>query len=96
MPSPELRYKVKNLYKEVISNLIHSMIDSQLLYLGREYPLGFKCYFRPRLHAAFVKNRDLKSDEEIEKRLKAGEYVKKGTSLLIIPANILKSKLCTT
>jgi hypothetical protein len=50
-----------------------------MLYLGRDYPLGYADYFRPRLHAAFMKNKDVTSDDEIEKCLKIGEYVKKGT-----------------
>lgn len=51
-----------------------------MLYLGRDYPLGFEEYFRPRLHDAFMKNKDLTEQGEIEKCLKVGEYVKKGIS----------------
>jgi len=69
MSSPQLRYKVKFLYKE-------------LLYLGRDYPLGYTDYFRPRLHSAFMKNKDITSDDEIEKCIKIGEYVKKEIEML--------------
>jgi len=50
----------------------------QLLYLGRDYPLGYTEYFRPRLHDAFMKNKDLTQAGEIEQCIKVGEYVKKG------------------
>jgi Complex 1 protein (LYR family) len=76
MTSPQLRYKVKYLYKEV--DFLRMSLICQLLYLGRDYPLGYEDYFRPRLHAAFIKNKDITSDKEIEKCLKLGEYVKKG------------------
>lgn len=46
------RYRVKALYK-------------QLLYLGRDWPQGYDNYFRPRLHSAFMKQRDLKDEEQI-------------------------------
>jgi len=46
--------------------------------LGREYPLGYENYFRPRLKAAFMKNRDLKNHDEIRGAIDKGEYVIKG------------------
>ncbi|KAI9890856.1 MAG: hypothetical protein M1814_003495 [Vezdaea aestivalis] len=48
----------------------------ELLYLGRDYPLGYE-YFRPRLREAFGKNKALVRDEEIEKAIERAEYVKK-------------------
>ncbi|KAI9310483.1 hypothetical protein BX666DRAFT_2145051 [Dichotomocladium elegans] len=61
MSSP-LRPRVVALYK-------------QLVYLGREYPLGYSDYFRPRLKAAFMKKRDLTDEEDIKKAIAMGEYV---------------------
>lgn len=48
----------------------------QLLYLGREYPLGYD-YFRPRLHKAFSAKSGLEDEAEIRKALDGAEYVKK-------------------
>ncbi|GAB7353878.1 hypothetical protein MBLNU459_g4233t1 [Dothideomycetes sp. NU459] len=61
-PSP-LRFRVIRIYKE-------------LLYLGREYPLGYD-YFRPRLHKAFASKSGLKDENDIKKGIEAAEYVKK-------------------
>lgn len=62
-PNPALRRQVINIYKE-------------LLYLGREYPLGYD-YFRPRLHKAFMSQAGLRDDEKIENGIKRAEFVKK-------------------
>ncbi|KAL2027356.1 hypothetical protein VTO58DRAFT_111447 [Aureobasidium pullulans] len=59
----QLRYQVIRIYKE-------------LLYLGREYPLGYD-YFRPRLHKAFSSKANLISEAEIKKGIESAEYVKK-------------------
>ncbi|RHZ52956.1 hypothetical protein Glove_454g1 [Diversispora epigaea] len=56
-----LRYQVKDLYK-------------RLLFLGREYPLGYS-YFYPKLKNAFMKNRNLTNEDEIKKAIDSGEYV---------------------
>lgn len=48
----------------------------QLLYLGKDYPKGFD-YFRAKLKAAFMKNRNVKNPQEIEILLARGEYVVK-------------------
>ncbi|OZJ01415.1 hypothetical protein BZG36_05676 [Bifiguratus adelaidae] len=56
----------------------------QLVYLGREYPLGYEEFFRPRLKAAFLKKRDLKDTEEIDKAIRMGEYIVKGNFLLLL------------
>lgn len=50
---------------------------SELLYLGREYPLGYD-YFKPRLHKAFASKAGLTDEAEIKKGLEQAEYVKKG------------------
>ena len=50
----------------------------ELLYLGREYPLGFENYFRPRLHKAFKAKSGLQDEDEIKKSIAQAEYVKKG------------------
>lgn len=64
MTSPtQLRYQVIRIYKE-------------LLYLGREYPLGYD-YFRPRLHKAFSSKANLTSEAEIKKGIESAGYVKK-------------------
>ncbi|KAF2717399.1 complex 1 protein [Polychaeton citri CBS 116435] len=60
-----LRHEVIRIYKE-------------LLYLGREYPLGYD-YFRPRLHKAFSAKSHLQDEEQIRKSIETAEYVKKGT-----------------
>ncbi|QIX01070.1 hypothetical protein AMS68_006587 [Peltaster fructicola] len=58
-----LRHDVIRIYKE-------------LLYLGREYPLGYE-YFRPRLHKAFTAKASLHDEEQIRKAIAQAEYVKK-------------------
>ncbi|KAK4553431.1 hypothetical protein LTR86_009488 [Recurvomyces mirabilis] len=64
MPSTSpLRHDVIRIYKE-------------LLYLGREYPLGYD-YFRPRLHKAFMSKAGLQDQAEIHKGIEQAEYVKK-------------------
>ncbi|KAF2814197.1 uncharacterized protein BDZ99DRAFT_380911 [Mytilinidion resinicola] len=61
-----LRHEVIRIYKE-------------LLYLGREYPLGYD-YFRPRLHKAFASQAGLQDEEQIRQGIKRAEFVKKGES----------------
>ncbi|KAF8471831.1 hypothetical protein BDZ91DRAFT_716626 [Kalaharituber pfeilii] len=51
-------------------------IYKELLFLGREYPLGYE-YFRPRCHAAFMSNAAITDPEEIKKRIERAEFVKK-------------------
>lgn len=46
----------------------------QLLYYGREYPLGYD-YFQPRVKAAFLKNKDVKDPEKIQQLLDHGQYI---------------------
>ncbi|KAI4130391.1 MAG: hypothetical protein LQ347_003399 [Umbilicaria vellea] len=66
--NPALRQQVLNIYKE-------------LLYLGREYPLGYS-YFKPRLHKAFASQAELKDVEEIKKGIERAEFVKKEVEAL--------------
>ncbi|KAF1817645.1 hypothetical protein P152DRAFT_25613 [Eremomyces bilateralis CBS 781.70] len=62
-PNPALRHQVIKIYKE-------------LLYLGREYPLGFD-YYRPRLKKAFASQVHLEDEEKIKKGIERAEFVKK-------------------
>ncbi|KAG9253042.1 Electron transfer regulatory factor 1 [Emericellopsis cladophorae] len=66
--TPSLRHQVIALYKE-------------LLYLGREYPLGYD-YFRPRLHKAFMSKAGETDEDKIRKGISQGEYVKKEIEML--------------
>ncbi|KAJ5086735.1 hypothetical protein NUU61_008042 [Penicillium alfredii] len=68
MVNPELRRQVVQVYKE-------------LLFLGREYPLGYQ-YFRDRLHRAFAKQAHLRDDEQIRKGIARAEFVKKEVEAL--------------
>ncbi|KAJ6017468.1 hypothetical protein N7451_000847 [Penicillium sp. IBT 35674x] len=68
MVAPELRRQVINVYKE-------------LLWLGREYPLGYK-YFRDRLHRAFAGQAHLQDEEQIRKGIARAEFVKKEVEAL--------------
>ncbi|KAF2233688.1 hypothetical protein EV356DRAFT_503196, partial [Viridothelium virens] len=64
--SSTLRHDVIRIYKE-------------LLYLGREYPLGYD-YFRPRLHKAFASQAGLRHEDKIKEAIGRAQYVKKGMS----------------
>lgn len=44
--------------------------------MGKDYPQGFD-FFRPRLHNAFMKNKDVKDAEQIEKMIGHGQYIVK-------------------
>ena len=59
---------IKNLYKE-------------LLYLGKDYPLGYQ-FFKSKLHKAFIKNKDLTDELEIQKLIDQANYVKKEVETL--------------
>ncbi|KAJ9200102.1 hypothetical protein DTO166G4_1854 [Paecilomyces variotii] len=63
MTNPELRRQVINIYKE-------------LLFLGRDYPLGYD-YYRNRLHRAFSSQAHLTDEEQIRKGIHRAEFVKK-------------------
>ncbi|KGO73357.1 hypothetical protein PITC_086450 [Penicillium italicum] len=51
--------------------------DVELLFLGREYPLGYQ-YFRDRLHRAFASQTQITDEEQIRKGIARAEFVKKG------------------
>ncbi|KAJ5756353.1 hypothetical protein N7533_005896 [Penicillium manginii] len=68
MVAPELRGQVIAVYKE-------------LLFLGREYPLGYQ-WFRDRLHRAFSKQSHVTDEEEIRKGIARAEFVKKEVEAL--------------
>lgn len=55
--------------------------DVELLFLGREYPLGYQ-YFRDRLHRAFASQTHITDDEQIRKGIARAEFVKKGECCL--------------
>ncbi|RDK43642.1 hypothetical protein M752DRAFT_265509 [Aspergillus phoenicis ATCC 13157] len=63
MTNPELRAQVIHIYKE-------------LLFLGRNYPLGYE-YYRNRLHKAFSSQAHLDNEEQIRKGIARAEFVKK-------------------
>lgn len=56
-----LRSRVIQLYK----NLLH---------LGKDYPRGYD-YFRSRLKAAFLKNKDMTDPVQIEMCIARGQYI---------------------
>jgi hypothetical protein len=74
MTNPELRRQVINIYKE-------------LLYLGREYPLGYD-YFRQRLHKAFSGQAHLTDEEQIRTGVARAQFVKKGMIEAVISRNL--------
>lgn len=89
MANPELRRQVVNVYKGMVE--AHAQMappwgcatdsqDPELLFLGREYPLGYQ-YFRDRLHRAFAGQAHLRDEEQIRKGIARAEFVKKGRSL---------------
>ena len=51
----------------------------ELLFLGREYPLGYQ-YFRDRLHRAFSSQTQITDEDQIRKGIARAEFVKKGQS----------------
>ncbi|XP_072311107.1 LYR motif-containing protein 5A [Eucyclogobius newberryi] len=52
-----------------------------LLYLGREYPQG-QVYFRERLKAAFMRNKDETDPEKIKKLVAKGDFVIKELEMM--------------
>jgi hypothetical protein len=57
----------------------------ELLFLGRDYPLGYD-YFRTRLHRAFKANAHLEDEEQIRKGIARADFVRKGEG--ICPARV--------
>lgn len=52
-------------------------VITELLYLGREYPLGYD-YFKPRLHKAFMSRAGERDEDKIRAGIRQAEFVKKG------------------
>ena len=82
MASSPLRHDVIRIYKGIsiecsTSTQLELTGSLELLYLGREYPLGYD-YFKPRLHKAFSSKAGLQDEEQIKKGIEQAEYVKKG------------------
>ena len=46
----------------------------QLLFLGREYPLGYD-YFQPKCKRAFMGKRALTEEADVKKAVEFGEYI---------------------
>lgn len=69
--------------------------DVELLFLGREYPLGYQ-YFRDRLHRAFASQTHITDDEQIRKGIARAEFVKKGECFLFagFPISWLRLRMC--
>lgn len=60
------------------TTLIYIPLSPELLFLGREYPLGFD-YFRPRLRKAFNARAAERDEDKIRAGIKQAHFVKKGT-----------------
>ncbi|KAG5298226.1 NADH-ubiquinone oxidoreductase [Histoplasma ohiense] len=71
MTAPQLRHQVIRIYKE-------------LLFLGREYPLGYQ-FFRERLHRAFASQAHVTDEAKIVDGIRRAEYVKKGAFSALHP-----------
>jgi hypothetical protein len=52
------------------------MLYKELLYIGKEYPLGFS-FFKTKLKASFMKNQHLKSAQQIDRAISHGKFVYK-------------------
>ena len=53
----------------------------QLLYLGKDYPMGEQ-YFKNKVKQAFMKNKDVRDPEKIKMLIARGEYVIKEVEAL--------------
>ena len=87
MINSELRRQVINVYKgttrshhkpsKITTRTNGAARTAELLWLGREYPLGYQ-YFRDRLHRAFAGQAHLTDEDQIRKGIARAEFVKKG------------------
>ncbi|KAH6920339.1 hypothetical protein HPB50_028673 [Hyalomma asiaticum] len=68
-------------------------LPPQLLHLGRDYPKGYD-YFRSRLKAAFLKNRDVKDPEQLTMLLARGQYIIKELEALYMLKKYLSPNTC--
>ncbi|QSS64356.1 NADH-ubiquinone oxidoreductase [Histoplasma capsulatum] len=75
MTTPQLRHQVIQIYKDCRRR------NSELLFLGREYPLGYQ-FFRERLHRAFASQAHVTDEAKIVDGIRRAEYVKKALSCL--------------
>ncbi|EEH20817.2 hypothetical protein PABG_03048 [Paracoccidioides brasiliensis Pb03] len=75
MSTPSLRHQVIHIYKANWNPALPVRIE--LLFLGREYPLGYQ-FFRERLHRAFASQSHITDEEKIIDGIQRAEYVKKG------------------
>ncbi|KAG0232905.1 hypothetical protein BGW42_007814 [Actinomortierella wolfii] len=66
--------KLLNLLYDLTPSEFVTVVITELLYLGREYPAG-EDFFHQRLKAAFQKNSHLTDPKEIQKRIDLGDYV---------------------
>lgn len=86
MPPPPqtLRREVITIYKALVRPHLlpprtpchRDQQGKRQLYLGRDYPLGYK-YFQPRLHAAFMSQAHLRDEPAIRRGIERAEFVKK-------------------
>ncbi len=67
------------------------MPNTELLNLGREYPLGYS-HFQSRLHKAFASQAHLEDEEMIKKGIERAEYIKKGRGFIPEFALIYRTK----
>ncbi|KAI2794744.1 LYR motif-containing protein 5B [Penicillium oxalicum] len=81
MVNNELRRQVINIYREGVFGANAGKTSTELLWLGREYPLGFQ-YFRDRLHRAFASQANLTDEDQIRKGIARAEFVKKEVEAL--------------
>ncbi|KAG5968873.1 hypothetical protein E4U58_001722 [Claviceps cyperi] len=77
--NPELRKQVIAIYKE-------------LLYVGREYPLGYK-YFQSRLHKAFMSKAAERDEAKIRAGIAHAQYVKQGSPMAYKKLSSLSKKV---
>jgi hypothetical protein len=75
--NPHLQTSVSHHTREAPRTKESNITPSELLYMGREYPLGYE-YFRPRLHKAFSAKAHIEDEAEIRKGIEQAEYVRKG------------------
>lgn len=88
MTSPTvLRQQVISVYKgpsfEYSLPSVNWLIQhSELLYLGRDYPLGYP-YFKRCLHSSFASQRKLENEDDIVRGIERAKYVKRGTLYIL-------------
>lgn len=76
-------YKKKKKNTPSFISISLTIFSLELLYLGREYPLGYS-FFRPRLHKAFMSRAAERDEDKIRSGIKQAEFVKKGASSVLL------------